>query len=333
VCDQAETCTGASGTCPANGVKPSGATCRSSTGACDVAEVCDGTGTACPADSFLPSTTVCRSAAGLCDVAETCTGASATCPTDVLAASGVVCRSSAGVCDVPESCDGVSSQCPPDTGQPDGDGDGVCDLSDDCPNNSDPSQADTDGDGIGDACDPCNNFLPVYATRAKITIVKLVTPPGDDRIKFTGIITVPDTPFIDPVNNDGVRILLHDSAGNQILDTSIPPGSYDTLGKVGWKVNGTGTAFTYRNAGTSTPLIDGIYKVGVKKSTKVAGQIKFTVGGRLGNYAVIPGNMPLTGTFVLDAPYATTNQCGDAVFQGPLSGCTYIAAAGAVKCK
>src|SRR5690606_2167093 len=33
------------------------------------------------------------------------------------------------------------------------DGDGVCNLSDNCPDDANPDQADGDNDGIGDACD------------------------------------------------------------------------------------------------------------------------------------------------------------------------------------
>jgi hypothetical protein len=42
-CDAAELCDGA-GTCPADGVKPSGTSCRAAAGACDLAETCDGSG-------------------------------------------------------------------------------------------------------------------------------------------------------------------------------------------------------------------------------------------------------------------------------------------------
>lgn len=37
----------------------------------------------------------------------------------------------------------------------DADGDGVCDVLDNCPANANPSQTDTDGDGNGDVCDLC----------------------------------------------------------------------------------------------------------------------------------------------------------------------------------
>jgi hypothetical protein len=38
---------------------------------------------------------------------------------------------------------------------PDGDGDGVADSQDNCPNIANPNQSDADGDGLGDACDNC----------------------------------------------------------------------------------------------------------------------------------------------------------------------------------
>ncbi|MBI5266829.1 MAG: thrombospondin type 3 repeat-containing protein [candidate division Zixibacteria bacterium] len=39
--------------------------------------------------------------------------------------------------------------------QPDSDGDGIANMSDNCPNLANANQLDTDGDGIGDACDAC----------------------------------------------------------------------------------------------------------------------------------------------------------------------------------
>ncbi len=69
-CDVAETCTGTSGTCPADAVEPSTTTCSgTSTGACDydAADHCSGTTTAC-VDVFQASTFTCRADAGQCDV-------------------------------------------------------------------------------------------------------------------------------------------------------------------------------------------------------------------------------------------------------------------------
>src|SRR5207249_11355513 len=69
---------------------PSSAVCRAAVaGGCDVAETCTGSSDACSADGFQPSGTVCRASAGSCDVAETCSGSSATCPSDAFLPSDI----------------------------------------------------------------------------------------------------------------------------------------------------------------------------------------------------------------------------------------------------
>jgi hypothetical protein len=114
VCDVAETCTGTSAACPADGFAPATTVCRPASGVCDVEERCTGTSAACPADGFLPATTECRASAGVCDVAERCTGTSAACPADYFAPATTVCRASVGPCDVEERCTGTSAACPVD---------------------------------------------------------------------------------------------------------------------------------------------------------------------------------------------------------------------------
>src|SRR6185436_12740946 len=103
VCDVQETCTGLSGTCPADAFASTSTVCRGSAGVCDPAENCTGSSAACPADALSGTTTVCRPSAGVCDPAENCTGSSAACPADTLSSSSTVCRPSAGVCDVAEN--------------------------------------------------------------------------------------------------------------------------------------------------------------------------------------------------------------------------------------
>ncbi|HEV8200693.1 MAG TPA: hypothetical protein VGS03_11790, partial [Candidatus Polarisedimenticolia bacterium] len=145
-CDVAESCTGTSGACPADGFAPSTTTCTgtSNGGACDGTDSCDGNG-ACK-DGYLTATTICRASAGQCDVAESCSGTSGACPDDGFqpetttctgtsnggACDGTdscdghgackdgyltattICRASAGQCDVAESCTGTSGACPAD---------------------------------------------------------------------------------------------------------------------------------------------------------------------------------------------------------------------------
>ncbi|HYY06800.1 MAG TPA: DUF4215 domain-containing protein, partial [Candidatus Limnocylindria bacterium] len=147
VCDVAETCTGSSGTCPADAFVPATTLCRAAAGECDVAEFCPGNGPNCPADAKQSAGTACtddgnpcsldecdgtsdacqhpagnagatcRAAAGACDVAETCTGTSTTCPADAFLPASTVCRASAGECDLAETCPGNGANCPADAKQ------------------------------------------------------------------------------------------------------------------------------------------------------------------------------------------------------------------------
>src|SRR5262249_52518032 len=163
-----------------------------------------------------------------------------------------------------------------DVGSTDTDGDGTCDLLDDCPTIADPGQSDADGDNIGDACDPCNNVRGVYGIKPKITIVKLLTPPGDDKLKFKGAMTIPPQggdPVLNPVAN-GARLLITDATNATVLDVTVPGSAYNVNTRAGWKVNGSATTFTYLNAGTVVPLLQGIKKFGLKRSTKITGQVK-----------------------------------------------------------
>jgi hypothetical protein len=118
-CDVAESCTGTSTSCPADGFAAAGTVCRPAAGACDAAESCTGTSNSCPVDGFAAAGTVCRPAAGACDAAESCTGTSASCPVDGFAAAGTVCRPATGACDVTESCTGASNSCPNNEFKPD----------------------------------------------------------------------------------------------------------------------------------------------------------------------------------------------------------------------
>src|SRR5207244_9790660 len=55
--------------------KGAGTVCRTGSGdACDPTETCSGSSGTCPADVVQPSSFPCRGAAGECDLAENCTG-------------------------------------------------------------------------------------------------------------------------------------------------------------------------------------------------------------------------------------------------------------------
>jgi hypothetical protein len=332
-CDLAESCDGVNDACPADAKAPSGAVCRSAAGVCDLAEVCNGASDLCPSDAKQPSGTPCRASAGVCDVAESCSGAGDLCPADAVAPSGTVCRSSTGGCDMAETCDGATTSCPLDSGLPDGDGDGTCDAQDNCETTPNPGQADGDNDGVGDVCDPCTNVYNggTFATKSKIIVTKLFSAPGDDKVKIKGSIVIPTTPTIEP-DNRGLRLLLHKQDGSVIFDTMLPLGAYSSVARAGWKVNGTRTKFTYKNAGTPTPLIDGINKASVGMSSKTPGLAKFSIGGKNGAYGpIVLGDLPLKATVVIDVPFATTGQCGETNFA--TGNCAVVSAGNTVKCQ
>jgi hypothetical protein len=56
--------------------------CRGVAGVCDVAESCTGASVSCPADGYASAATECRVAVNACDEAESCTGSGVDCPVD-----------------------------------------------------------------------------------------------------------------------------------------------------------------------------------------------------------------------------------------------------------
>ena len=117
---------------------------------------------------------------------------------------------------------------------------------------------------------------------------------------------------------------------------TILPGAYDPVNKVGWKANGSATAFTYVSGAKPVPQPLGIKKFGLKTTPKTPGLIKFTITGKNGAYVVNTANLPLTGTVILDVPFATTGLCGEALFPGagnPAGLCTVVSNGNGVRCK
>jgi hypothetical protein len=193
----------------------------------------------------------------------------------------------------------------------------VCDNADPCA-----VGGDADGDGTGDACDPCNNIVPVVAVKPRIRISKLNTQPGDERLRFTGSMTVPTSPSIDPAAN-GVRILINDSDRTLLLDVTVPGGA-------AWRTSGNGTTWRYKNVFGPA----GIVRVLVKARASTPGWLKFVVIGKNVSFLAQPTRIPLLGTLVIDAPLATTGQCGESAFPGaPRGRCTYSAGRGSLACK
>jgi len=334
-CDAAETCDGTSPACPADALAPAGTVCRPAAGPCDVAEQCTGVDAGCPADA--KSTGVCRPAAGPCDVAEQCSGTSNACPADVLAPAATVCRAPATACDLPEFCTGTSAACPADTGEPDTDGDGVCDAQDVCPAVADPGQDDTDHDGLGDACDPCTDRFGLVATKAKIQVKGLRHPAGKQQLIVSGkklLVPRPYDPPLDP-STKGLRVIVQDSVGTVIADATIPGGAFSGATQAGWKTKNFGPTWAYQNNGKVIPTVDGIIRASVMLSQRFDPfpSLSFQIIGKNGSYPVNRSHLPLRATIVIDAPVAASGQCGQVLFPGGASSCAFASQLDVVKCR
>jgi hypothetical protein len=150
--------------------------------------------------------------------------------------------------------------------------------------------ADADGDGVCDG--DCAG--PAAVVKPKLKIGKQATPPGDDTLTFTGEMTIPTAPTLDPVAH-GATLLADGADGRVFLDVVVPAGAYVDATKTGWKANDAGTAWTYKNP---TGVL-GITKVKIKGSAKKPGVFKFQVTGEHGRYDVADVTLPLRAVLAL----------------------------------
>lgn len=185
---------------------------------------------------------------------------------------------------------------------------------------------DRDGNAVCDADQACTSPATVMGPRLGIS--RLATPPGDDTLAFSGTMQLPFpfSPPLEPVTK-GIRVLLADAAG-PVLDATIPGGAFDAGTSTGWKTNAAGTAWSYRN-GSGGVL--GLVKVVVKTVPKTPGLVKFVVGGKNGSYPVTAATLPVTATLVLDAPTATTGQCGTARWDQ--TSCVFASSGATLRCR
>ncbi len=301
---------------------PLGLECRPAQGACDLPEMCDGILPICPTNVFKAAG-VCRPAKGPCDVAETCSGVGPACPADSLAPPSTTCRPAVTACDQPELCTGVSVDCPADTGEPDGDGDGTCDREDLCPLVADANQADADGDGVGDACDPCTNADNNQIDGPRLGLAKLSAPADDDRIKLKATMSIPLEPTIDPVAK-GMRLVLTGPFG-PVFDAIIPPGSFDTDSRAGWKQDGD-NRWWYKNTGDEVARVAGIRRLTLRQRSADSNDFRIVIAGRGADMRAAVGQPTLTLSIVVDSPLATTGQCAEVTFvtQGDSSDCRLL---------
>lgn len=164
---------------------------------------------------------------------------------------------------------------------------------------------DGDGDGICDSDDPCTNVAAIEIEVPKLRLRK-VDVGGSGRIRFAGTLTVAPSPDIDPIAK-GLRLLVTDAIGITTIDVTLPAGEFDPGTRTGWQTNASRRIFRYKD---ENGVHGGIQKAVVKRRTVDSGELRVTMFGRLGTYPV-PVVLPVTATVVIDAPVATTGQCGE----------------------
>jgi hypothetical protein len=175
------------------------------------------------------------------------------------------------------------------------------------------------------------------AAKPKLTLTKVLAPSGDDKLSMKGEATfaAPFSPPLDLVAN-GVRLIVRDGTDGLVVDATIAGGTYDPVTRTGWRVNLTGTTWTYKAVGTQP---QGITTVGLKTIPKTPGLVKFKVKGKNGTYAVDtlnPAVLPLRATLILDPPAATTGQCIELTFPATppaRPSCSVAGPGTVVKCK
>lgn len=147
-----------------------------------------------------------------------------------------------------------------------------------------------DGDGLCNAQDGCNFAANSSLIKeSQLLVSRLATPPGDDRLRFAGVLTLPVVPAIDPAAN-GSRVTLFSEPVNGslsgeatvALDVLIPGGRH-------WTARGTG-AWQYRDP---AGRIGGITSVSVKlrppimPTTRLT-NVAFLMQGRREQYVITP---------------------------------------------
>ncbi|HZR84182.1 MAG TPA: myxococcus cysteine-rich repeat containing protein [Candidatus Binatia bacterium] len=248
-----------------------------------------------------------------CDDGNTASGdcCSATCHFE---AAGSSCPDDGDACTT-EQCDGAGT-CQ-HAALPDSDGDLVCDQQDRCTN-------------VGGA-------RKFYANKPKprvvVSKINADPTPGNDGLKISAAFDLPSAGAFAALNPSlrGARIVLLDQAGGVELDQTLPGGPYGGNGTRGWKRNGIGTSWQYRDK-TLSPL-GGVTGLKIDDRSLVSPrQVRVTVSAKNGTYPITAGDAPLEAIVVLgDQTDAEAGLCGESEFTP--ANCAFNGAQTTLTCK
>jgi hypothetical protein len=107
-------------------------------------------------------------------------------------------------------------------------------------------------------------------------------------------------------------------------------GAYVNATKTGWRVNPTGTRWSYKNG--SPTLANPIQGITLSTSPRTPGVFKFKVRAKNGAFPTSTGEVPLGATVVIDTPIAASGQCGEVTFPSAAR-CKFNPSLSSVSCK
>ncbi len=174
---------------------------------------------------------------------------------------------------------------------------------------------------------PCANI-----TGARLKISNNLAPGGDEKIKFDGELQLAVlAPPIDPIAN-GLQFTVTGGPGNPVVFTrQIPAGESASPSLPGWKRNGAGTRWTFKDANGA--LAGGITKV-IVKSGATPGSYRIKIKGRAGDFQVEAAELPVSVEVVLGgAAQEFAGQCGEASLAGPSPACTWAGGGKVLNCR
>lgn len=149
---------------------------------------------------------------------------------------------------------------------------------------------------------------------ARVLIRNNADPRGDETLLVQGEWTLTVTsPPVDPIAY-GVRLRVDDATGQPLFNRVIGRGEPIGQGFPGWKVNRSGTRWTYRDRRGEGSK--GVRSVTVEDRSKTSpGLYRFKIRGKRNDFQVAPAALPLRITIVLGGPdQGALGQCATRVF-------------------
>jgi len=152
----------------------------------------------------------------------------------------------------------------------------------------------------------CNSGIPIAKPRLKAS--RNSAPSGDERLSISGEFVLTNlVPTINPIANGFTFDILRSSNDEVLVTRFIPPGASPGGTVPGWKVNGAGTTWSFKDRHNVLGL--GVTKVVVKnRSNRTPGLFTVRVKGKDANFRVVTSDIDVVLTLGGSAQ-KTANQC------------------------